>query len=117
MELRGGASDFHFPISIFPKKMKSVFISYNQAHSERVEYMLDKLGIRGYTMWQDVKGRGNESGEPRMGTHTWPEMNSAIMTIVADEKVDVLLQAVKKLDAINTDVGVRAFVWGIEKMV
>ena len=31
--------------------MKSVFIIFNQAHTERVEYMLDELGIRGYTFF------------------------------------------------------------------
>ena len=97
--------------------MKSVFIVFNQAHTERVEYMLDQLGIRGFSMWEDVKGRGTDKGEPRMGNHTWPEMNSAVMTIVPDEKVDSLLSSVKKMDAINTDVGVKAFVWGIEQMV
>jgi len=97
--------------------MKSIFIVFNQAHTERVEYMLDRLDIRGFSMWEDVKGRGNEQGEPRMGTHTWPEMNSAVMTIVPEEKVEPLLSAVKKLDAINTDVGVRAFVWHVENMV
>ena len=97
--------------------MKSVFIVYNQTHTERVEYMLDKFGIRGYTMWEDVKGRGTDSGEPRMGTHTWPEMNSAMMVIVPDEKVDILLEGVKKLNAINLEVGVKAFVWQIEQMI
>ncbi len=97
--------------------MKSVFIVFNQANTERVEYMLDRLDIRGYTWWQDVMGRGSETGEPRMGTHTWPEMNSAVMTIIQDEKVDELLDKVKKLDEINKEVGVRAFVWNIEKSV
>ncbi len=97
--------------------MKSVFIVYNQAHTERVEYLLDSLGVRGVTMWEEVKGRGTVDGEPRMGTHTWPEMNTAAMTIVPDEKVDELLNAVKKLDAINKDVGVKAFVWNIEQVV
>jgi nitrogen regulatory protein PII len=97
--------------------MKSVFIVFNQANTERVEYMLDRLNIRGYTWWQDVMGRGSETGEPRMGTHTWPEMNSAVMTIIPDEKVDELLDKVKKLDEINKEVGVRAFVWNIEKSV
>ena len=97
--------------------MKSVFIVFNQAHTERVEFMLDKLEISGFSMWENVKGRGTNGGEPRMGNHTWPEMNSAVMTIVPDEKVDTLLEMVKKLDAINTDVGVKAFVWGIEQMV
>ncbi|MDZ4203186.1 MAG: P-II family nitrogen regulator [Bacteroidales bacterium] len=93
--------------------MKAVFIVFNQAHTERVEYILDQLGINGYTWWNDVKGRGSETGEPRMGTHTWPEMNSALLTIVADDKVDGLLEKVKKLDNINLEVGARAFVWDI----
>ncbi|HOP57928.1 MAG TPA: hypothetical protein PLR52_00790 [Bacteroidales bacterium] len=97
--------------------MKAVMIVFNQTNTERVEYMFDVLGIRGYTWWQDVMGRGTETGEPHMGTHTWPEMNSAALTIIPDEKVDTLLDAVKKLDDINKEVGVRAFVWNIEKTV
>lgn len=97
--------------------MKAVMIVFNQTNTERVEYMFDVLGIRGYTWWQDVMGRGTETGEPHMGTHTWPEMNSAALTIIPDEKVGVLLEAVKKLDDINKEVGVRAFVWNIEKTV
>lgn len=97
--------------------MKAVFIVFNQANTERVEYMFDRLGIRGYTWWNDVLGRGSESGEPRMGTHTWPEINSAALTIIPDEKVDELLEKIKKMDEINLEVGVRAFVWDILKTV
>jgi len=97
--------------------MKAVFIVFNQAFTERVEYMLDKLNIRGYTWWEEVKGRGSINGEPRMGTHTWPELNSALITIVDDSKVKELLDAVKKIDNINEDVGIRAFVWEISTMV
>lgn len=93
--------------------MKAVFIVFNQAHTERVEYILDKLEIRGYTLWSDVKGRGSESGDPRLGTHTWPEMNSALLTIIPDKLVEELLDKVRKLDKINTEVGVKAFVWEI----
>lgn len=97
--------------------MKSVFIVFNQAFTSRVEYMLDELGIRGYTFFEEVQGRGSESGEPRRGTHTWPEMNSAVITVVADEMVPELLRTVKKLDARNKEVGIRAFVWNIEQSV
>lgn len=97
--------------------MKAVFIVFNQAHTERVEYMLDRLGIKGYTWWSEVQGKGSVTGEPRMGTHTWPEMNSAAMTVIQDEQVDGLLDKVKKLDNINQEVGVRAFVWDILKSV
>ena len=97
--------------------MKSVFIVFNQANTERVEYMLDMLGIRGFTFFEQVQGRGTNGGEPRRGTHTWPEMNSAVITGVEDEKVAELLDTVKKLDLRNTEVGVRAFVWNIEQTV
>lgn len=97
--------------------MKAVMIIFNQANTERVEYMLDKLEIRGFSWFNDVKGRGSVTGEPRMGTHTWPEMNEAVITIIPDEKVDVLLEKVKKLDEVNLEVGVRAFVWEILKTV
>ncbi|MGI6319756.1 MAG: PG0541 family transporter-associated protein [Bacteroidales bacterium] len=96
--------------------MKAVFITYNLALSEKIEYMLNALEIRGYSQWPTMFGRGSEKGEPRMGSHTWPEFNAGIITIVEEEKVDILLQKIKNLDHVNLDVGVRAFVWDIEKM-
>ncbi|MCF0165890.1 MAG: hypothetical protein HUJ89_01755 [Bacteroidales bacterium] len=97
--------------------MKSVFIVFNQANTERVEYLLDMLSIKGFTFFEDVQGRGTNGGEPRRGTHTWPEMNSAVLTVVEDSKVPELLDTIKKLDNRNTDVGVRAFVWNIEQTI
>ncbi len=79
--------------------------------------MLDRLDIRGFTWWENVKGRGSETGEPRMGTHTWPEMNSALITIIPDEKLSVLLEKVKKLDEVHEEVGVKAFVWEISQVI
>ena len=96
--------------------MKSVMIVYNQANNERVEYMLDTLGIRGFTFWENVQGRGHKEGDPHRGTHTWPEMNNAILTVVDNEKVPSLLESVRKLDRRNEEVGIRAFVWNIEQM-
>ena len=97
--------------------MKSVMIVFNQANTGRVEYLLDMLEIRGFTFFEQVQGRGTNGGEPRRGTHAWPEMNSYVITIVDDEKVPALLEAVKKLDMRNEEVGVRAFVWNIEQTV
>ncbi|HPF94614.1 MAG TPA: P-II family nitrogen regulator [Tenuifilaceae bacterium] len=97
--------------------MKAVFIVFNQANTERVEYMLEVLKVRGFTFFEQVQGRGSETGEPRRGTHTWPEMNSAIITMVDDSKVDELLETVRKLDLRNKEIGIRAFVWNIEKTV
>jgi len=93
--------------------MKAVFIAYNLALTERVDYLLDRMGIRGFTQWIPVSGRGSETGEPRMGTHTWPEMNNAILAIMPDEKVPDVLKYIQKMDEINKTVGIRAFVWDI----
>jgi nitrogen regulatory protein PII len=95
--------------------MKAVMIVFNQANGEKVEFILDQLEIRGFSWWNEVQGRGSETGEPRKGTHTWPEMNSAALVMIPDQKVPELLEAVKKLDEINKEVGVRAFVWSIEE--
>ena len=97
--------------------MKSVFIVFNQANTERIEFMLDELGIRGFTFFEQVQGRGTKTGEPRRGTHTWPEMKSAVITIVPEENISSLLSAIKKLDLRNKEIGVRAFVWNIEQTV
>ena len=67
--------------------MKSVFIVFNQANTERVEYMLDELKISGFTFFEQVQGRGSKTGEPHRGTHTWPEMNSAVMIVIDDARV------------------------------
>ena len=90
---------------------------YNQANTEKVEYILNKLGISGFTRWTNMEGRGGRGGVPHLGTHTWPEINSATLTIVDDSQVQDVLDAVKTMDEINTEVGARAFVWDITASV
>jgi len=97
--------------------MKAVFITYNQVITDKVDEILDNLLIRGYTQWVGVKGRGSNQGNPHMGSHTWPALNSAILSIIDEEKVDPLLL---KIDELNREVeqqGIRAFVWDVEKTV
>jgi nitrogen regulatory protein PII len=97
--------------------MKAIMIIYNQAHTEKVEYLLDRLGVKGYSLWENVQGRGSDTGAPHLGTHAWPEINKSVLTIVEDDLVDKILHNVKRIDAINEEVGIRAFVWDILKMV
>ena len=97
--------------------MKAIMIIYNQAHTEKVEFLLDKLGIKGYSLWENVQGRGTATGVPHLGTHAWPEINKSVLTVVDDELVEKVLENVKRIDAVNDEVGIKAFVWDVLKMV
>ena len=96
--------------------MKAIFIVYNQTHTESIEYFFDKLEIRGFTRWTDLTGRGSVDGPPHMNTHTWPEQNTASLVVVEDQKVERILEGIRKMDELNKEVGIRAFVWNIEAM-
>ncbi|MBO7522946.1 MAG: hypothetical protein J6T30_03735 [Bacteroidales bacterium] len=95
--------------------MKAIMIVYNQTLSEKVEYMLTSLGLRGYTQFNDTFGCGSNTGDPRLGTHSWPELNNVIITIVDDDMVDRVFKMIEKIDKLNEEVGIRAFVWTVER--
>lgn len=97
--------------------MKAVFITFDQAHSQAILTLLDKMNCRGFTSWEQVQGRGSHTGEPHYGSHAWPSMASAIITIVADERVQPLLDALHALDEDRPRLGLRAFVWPIEQSI
>jgi nitrogen regulatory protein PII len=97
--------------------MKAIMVVYNQAHTEKIEYMLDKLEIKGYSLWENVQGRGTSTGVPHLGTHAWPEINKSVIAVVEDDLVDTILNTVKRIDEINEEVGIRAFVWDVLKTV
>lgn len=95
--------------------MKAVFISFNMALTDPVLTILDRQHVRGFTKWENVYGRGSFDGEPHYGSHTWPSINSAIIAVVSEEKVDPLLNALRKLDEKTKMQGLRAYVWNVEK--
>lgn len=97
--------------------MKSVFISYDQAHQESVMEALNDSNVRGYTFFEGVGGRGTKGGEPHLGSHAWPSMNSAILAVVEDTQVTPLLNRLHKLDIDNPLLGLRAFVWNVEASI
>ena len=67
--------------------MKALFIAFDQAHYEDVYNVLTHNNCRGFTYWQDVQGRGTKSGEPHYGSHAWPSMNSAILSVVDETRL------------------------------
>ena len=65
--------------------MKAVFLSSNQALTDRVPAIHDEQGVRGFTRWALTEGRGSFDGEPHYGTHAGPSMNSSMLMIVVVE--------------------------------
>lgn len=77
-------------------------------------HILDHNSIRGYTLFPLTHGRGSHDGEPHMGTHTWPAMNSTVIAMVEDgKKAEAALASLRELDDRTRMQGVRAFVWDI----
>ena len=97
--------------------MKAIFVAYDQAHHENVIEALNDTNVRGYTLFEQTGGRGTQGGDPHLGSHAWPSMNSSIITMVDDDKVQPLLARLKRLDDDNPMLGLRAFVWNVENSI
>lgn len=97
--------------------MKAILITFDQAYYQRIVDMLEKSNCRGFTAWQEVQGRGSVNGEPHYGSHAWPSMASAIITMVDDSRVDGVLDALHAMDVATPRLGLRAFVWPIERTI
>ncbi|MEG0456156.1 MAG: hypothetical protein RR559_12580, partial [Bacteroides sp.] len=72
---------------------------------------------RGYRYLERVQGRGSKTGDPHFGSHAWPSMCSAIITVVDDAKVDPLLDALHQMDLQADKLGLRAFVTNVERSI
>ncbi len=94
--------------------MKAVFIAFEQSLQERVLEVLSHRNIRGYTLWTGVEGTGTKTGDPHLGTHAWSQLNSSLITIIEDERVEPLLKSLKELDLSKPLLGIRAFVMNVE---
>ena len=94
--------------------MKAIFVAYNQAYNQEIVELLENLGQRGYTVWENVGGRGSVDGEPHLGNHAWPTQNHALLTAVEDSLVLQVMKALRETDAANKDLGLRAYVLPVE---
>ena len=94
--------------------MKAIFIAYNQAYNQEIVELLEGLGQRGYTVWEEVGGRGSETGEPHLGNHAWPTQNHALLTAVEDELAPKVMAALRDTDTHNAMLGLRAYVLPVE---
>lgn len=97
--------------------MKAILITYNQAYYDEIAAILNQNGVKGYTEWNEIKGHGSVTGEPHLGTHAWPTLNNAVISVMEDDRVDGVLRELLERDKKAPELGLRAFVWSIEKMI
>ena len=97
--------------------MKTIFIAFDQAHYECIVEMLERSNCRGFTAWGQVTGRGSVDGEPHYGSHAWPSMASAILTVVEDERVPTVLAKLRAFNDERPKLGLRAFVWDVVEQI
>lgn len=81
--------------------------------TERINWVLDHYGVRGYTLFPLTYGRGSVDGEPHMGSHTWPAMNATVLAVVEDAKLPPVMEALRKMEQETQMQGMRAFVWEV----
>ena len=97
--------------------MKAIFVACNQSIYDEVLDIMNRMQMRGYTGWEELMGCGSRNGGPHLGNHAWPTMNSALLTVTDDGKVDEFLKSLKELDEANEMQGLRAFVWDVTAMI
>lgn len=97
--------------------MQAILITFDQAYYERIVDMLQRNNCRGFTAWREVQGRGTNDGEPHFGSHAWPSLASAIITIVEDSRVDTVLEKLHEWDVETPKLGLRAFTWSVDKTI
>ena len=97
--------------------MKAVFMACNQSMYDEVINIMDEMGVRGFTGWEELIGRGTNDGEPHLGNHAWPAMNSALISVMEDDKAEKFLARLKQLDEENHQQGMKAFAWEVSSMI
>lgn len=97
--------------------MQAILITFDQAHYEKIIEILDRLNCRGFTAFPTVTGRGSKDGEPHYGTHAWPSLAQAIITVVTDDRAPLVMKRLSELNAERPKLGLRAFQWTVTETV
>ena len=71
--------------------MKAIFVACNQSIYDEVLDIMNRMQMRGYTGWEELMGCGSRNGEPHLGNHAWPTMNSALLPVTGDSEVGEFL--------------------------
>ena len=84
---------------------------------DAVQDIMNDMGLRGFTGWEELMGCGSRDGEPHLGSHAWPTMNSALIAVMEDAQAAEYMQRLKQLDVENDQQGLRAFAWPVSDII
>ena len=94
--------------------MKMIFLSYKQSVNDEIMEIFKNLNITSYTKWPEVQDKC-DTGRPRMGSHIWPGLNTAIMLQLDGEKIVTLMEKINELNETIEHEKVKVFVMPIEE--
>lgn len=93
--------------------MKAVLILHNEAIDNDVSGLLESAGIKHYTKFTSVLGKG-ELSEPHLNTEIWPEKNFGILAIIEENQAKIVMDKVRQARKNLGAEGIKAFMWEIE---
>ena len=97
--------------------MKAIFIAYNQAYNQEIVNLLEEMGQRGYTVWEETGGRGTLDGDPHLGNHAWPTQNHALFSVMEDGLAKKVLERLREVDKSNPLLGMKAYILPVEDAI
>lgn len=96
--------------------LKMVLLVYNISINEEVMELFAKNGAPSFTQWPRVIGKGASTG-PKMDNDVWPGANSAIMTVLPEDRAKKLFDDIQNIrNEIGEHEGIKAFILPIEAM-
>lgn len=93
---------------------KAIFIAYNEALHEEVIERLQLSLLKGYTAWHSITGAGSQDGEPHLGSHAWPTMNSAILVFAPQAQAADFIKRLDEINLQNPALGLHYFSWNAD---
>lgn len=95
--------------------MKAVLIVHNEAIDNEVNGLLELSGVRHYTKFTNVLGKG-EISEPHLNTEVWPETNYGTLVVVDQTRAKAIMDKVREMREKLGVEGIKAFMWEIEEV-
>ena len=93
--------------------LKMVMIAYNEAIDAEVMEVVRNCGLKNYTKFVSVYGKGTTSGT-HLGDDIWPGKNNALYVACEETEARQLFSCIKELRKQLGKEGIKAFSWNLE---